>query len=255
MRADVTFQPYRPVVLLHAFPLNRRMWDGQVAALAGAGFSPLALDFPGFGAAPLHPGRRSLADFARAVLEALDELHVGSAAFVGLSMGGYVLFRLIELAPERVAAMVLADTRAEADGPEARTRRADQAARVAAGGPEALADGFLESALSLATRRSRPDVVAKVRELVGQASAAGIVHALRAMAERPDSSGLLASVKVPALVIVGEHDALTPPGVARQLVERLPHGRLVVLPGAGHLSNLEAPEAFNEALLAFLRGL
>lgn len=254
MHLDAAFYPYRPVVLLHAFPLNRRMWEPQLAALRQAGFSPLAVDLPGFGGSPLQPARATLEDFARAVLETLDHLQVPCAAFVGLSMGGYVLMRLLELAPQRVSAAVFADTRAGADSPEARARRADQAARVASEGTGAIEQTFLQSALSPATLRGRPEVVEQVRALIAQAPPAAVVHALRAMADRPDSTPLLASVTVPALVMVGEDDALTPPEVAREMAERLPRGRLVVLPQAGHLSNLEAPDAFNEALLSFLEG-
>ena len=252
MRLAVDFRPCRPVVLLHAFPLNRQMWNPQLGALQQAGFSPIAPDLPGFGESP-PTGPADLEHFARAVLRTLDELHVGRAAWVGLSMGGYVLFRVLALAPERVAAVVLADTRAEPDSPEARARRFDQASRVATSGPQALADGFVETALGATTRSQRRRVVEQVRALVLAASPAGIVHALHAMAARPDSTPLLGCVQVPALVIVGQEDSLTPPAVARAMAERIPGGRWVEIAGAGHLPNLEAPEAFNEALLNFLQ--
>ena len=252
MTLAVDFRPLRPVVLLHAFPLNRRMWEPQLGPLRQAGFSPVAPDLPGFGESPL-VGPPDLEHYARAVLHTLDQLQIGRAAWVGLSMGGYVLFRVLALAPDRVAAAVLADTRAEPDGPEARARRFDQASRVAASGPQALAEGFVESALGATTRSRRPGVVERVRELVLAARPAGIVHALHAMAARPDSTPLLGSLRVPALVVVGQEDSLTPPGVAKSMAERIPGARWVEIPGAGHLPNLETPEAFNEALLDFLR--
>ena len=252
MSLAIDFQPCRPVVLLHAFPLNRRMWGPQLGVLRQAGFSPVAPDLPGFGDSPLS-GPPDLEHFARAVLRTLDQLHIERAAWVGLSMGGYVLFRVLALAPERVAAVVLADTRAEPDSPEARARRFDQASRVAASGPQAIAEGFLEGALGPTSRRQRPGVVGRVRELVLQARPAGIIHALHAMAARPDSTPLLGSIRVPALAMVGQEDALTPPAVVKALAERIPGARCVEIPGAGHLPNLETPEAFNEALLNFLR--
>ena len=253
MRLASDFSPYRPVVLLHAFPLNRRMWDAQVTLLQRQGYSPLALDLPGFGDSPL-AGSADLAGFARAVLQTLDELQVRRAAWVGLSMGGYVLFRILAMAPERVGALVLADTRAEPDGPEARQRRFDQASRVAAQGPSALADSFVASAVGAGTRARAPEVAERVRRWVSEARVAGIVHALHAMAARPDSTPLLGSITVPTLVLVGREDTLTPPDVAQAMAARIPGARCHVIEGAGHLANLEAPEAFNRLLLDFLAG-
>lgn len=244
----------RPVVLLHAFPLSRRMWQPQLQALHRAGFSPVAVDLPGFGESPLQ-GPPTLEAFARAVLDTLDRLQVAQAVWVGLSMGGYVLMRVLEMAPERVLAAVFADTRAEPDSPEARARRFDQAARVATGGPEALVDSFVEAALGPTTRTRRPQVVETVRQLILANRAAAIIHALHAMAARPDSSEVLRRTSVPALVVVGQEDALTPPAVARQLAGLLRQARYVELEGAGHLPNLETPDAFNGALLSFLQDL
>lgn len=244
----------RPVVLLHAFPLNAAMWEPQAQALAAAGFTPVALDLPGFGQSPLQ-GETTLDDFARRVLERLDGLGVDRAAFVGLSMGGYVLFRLMAAAPQRAVGVVLANTRATPDSPEAQARRYSQASQVAAQGVEAIAEGFVSSALSPATRQDRREVVESVRRLVAAATPAGVVNALRAMAVRPDSTPLLGSLGCPALVIGGEQDALTPPDEARRMAQAIPGARLELLPQAGHLSNLEAPEAFNRALLGFLEHL
>ncbi|HEY8486068.1 MAG TPA: alpha/beta fold hydrolase [Limnochordales bacterium] len=254
MTLSVRVRMHRPVVLLHAFPLSHRMWDDQVEALHREGFSPIAPDLPGFGESPLQ-GHPDIGAFAQAALEALDRLQVARAAWVGLSMGGYVLMRVLAMAPERVAAAVFADTRAEGDAPEALRRRFDQAARVAAEGVGALVEGFLELALGATTRRERPQVAQRVRAIIQANGPAAVVHALHAMARRPDSTELLARLSVPSLVLVGQEDALTPPAVAREMARRIPGCRYVELAGVGHLANLEDPERFNGELLGFLRSL
>jgi 3-oxoadipate enol-lactonase len=167
-------------------------------------------------------------------------------------MGGYTAFRLHALAPERVAGMVLADTRAGADDEAGRAKRADQAARARREGVGWLAEAMVPALLGETTRRERPDVVAQVRALVAEAHAEGVARALEAMRARPDSLPRLGEIRVPVLVLVGEEDTLTPPAESRRIAEGVSDGRLVVLPGAGHLANLEAPDAFNAALGEFL---
>ncbi|GMV05942.1 MAG: alpha/beta hydrolase [Gemmatimonadota bacterium] len=237
-----------PVVFLHAFPLNAGMWRPQVEALPGR--TVLAPHFPGFGGRA--HGEASLDVFARAVLADMDAAGVERAVVVGLSMGGYAALRLHALAPERVAALVLADTRAGADDAAGRARRADQAARARTEGAGWLADAMLPALLGATTRESRPDVVAETRRLIAAADAEGVARALEAMGARPDSAPRLSGIDVPVLALAGDEDTLTPVAEARRIAEGVADGRLVVLPGAGHLSNLETPDAFNEALLSFL---
>lgn len=237
-----------PVVLLHAFPLNAAMWERQVEALAPR--RVLAPDFPGFGGRA--PGDATLDAFARAVLSDMDGAGIGSAVVMGLSMGGYTALRLQALAPERVAGLVLADTRAGADDEAGRAKRTDQAARARREGVGWMTDAMIPALLGETTRRERPEVVERVRRLVAQAHAEGVARALEAMRERPDSIPRLGEIRVPVLVLVGEEDTLTPPSESRKIAEGVPDGRLVLLPGAGHLANLEAPDAFNAALTEWL---
>ncbi|MHB1193473.1 MAG: alpha/beta fold hydrolase [Longimicrobiales bacterium] len=237
-----------PVVLLHAFPLNAAMWARQVEALAPR--RVLAPHFPGFGGRP--PGKPTLDAFARAALSDMDAAGIESAVVVGLSMGGYTAFRLHALAPERVAGMVLADTRAGADDEAGRAKRADQAARARREGVGWLAEAMVPALLGETTRRERPGVVEQVRGLVAQADAEGVARALEAMRDRPDSLPRLGEIRVPVLVLVGEEDTLTPPSESRKIAEGVPDGSLVVLPAAGHLANLEAPQSFNAALTGWL---
>jgi len=237
-----------PVVFLHAFPLNADMWRGQVEALRGR--TTLAPHFPGFGGRPT--GAADLEAFARVVLADMDAAGIPRAVVVGLSMGGYVAFRLHAQAPERVAGLVLADTRAGADDDAGRAKREAQAERARREGLGWLADTMLPGLLGETTRRERPRVVEAVSSLIDRADAEGVARALEAMRERPDSTPRLAEIRVPVLALVGEEDTLTPVVESRKIAEGVPDGRLVILPGVGHLANLEAPDAFNEELGGFL---
>jgi 3-oxoadipate enol-lactonase len=237
-----------PVVFLHAFPLNASMWDAQLEAV---GHRPtLAPHFPGFGDRP--PEEADLEAFARSALAEMDAAGMERAIVVGLSMGGYVAFRLHALAPDRVAGLILADTRSGADDEAGRRKREDQAARVRKDGVGWLPDALLPALLGETTRRERPEVVARVRDIMAAADPEGVARALEGMRNRPDSTPALERIGCPTLVLVGEEDTLTPPDEARTMASGIPDGRLVVLPGSGHLANLETPEAFNQALVEFL---
>ncbi len=237
-----------PVVFLHAFPLSSRMWQNQVAALSGR--KVLAPNFPGFGSRP--PAGTSLDDFADAVAADMDAAGIGRAVVVGLSMGGYTAFRLHARRPELVAALVLADTKATADDEAARAKRTDQAERARRDGVGWLGDAFVPVLLGATTLAERPDVKKSVRAMMASAEPEGVARALVAMRDRPDSTPDLAGISVPVLAIAGDEDQVTPVAGARQIAEGVADGRLVVLPKAGHLSNLEDAAAFNRALLSFL---
>jgi len=237
-----------PVVFLHAFPLSSAMWRPQHGVVGGR--TVLTPDFPGFGDRTVDTP--DLERFARAVLDRMDAAGIGRAILVGLSMGGYVALGFQALWPGRVAGMVLADTKAGSDDPAGRVKRTDQAARVRQEGVAWLAEALLPALLGETTRQTRPEVVAEVRRMAEAADPEGVARALEAMRERPDSTPGLGAIQVPVLALVGEEDTLTPVAEARKIAEGVPDGRLVVIPGAGHLSNLESPKAFNEALTSFL---
>jgi 3-oxoadipate enol-lactonase len=242
-----------PLVLLHAFPLHLGMWDEQVVALT-PGRRIILPDLPGFGGTdPLpDPGGTTIDGFADLVAGLMRSLGAGPAVIGGLSMGGYVALALVRRHPETVAALVLANTRAAADTPEVIERRNAQQEQVTEEGTDRLIEAMLGNLLSDDTRTNRPDVVERTRALMHGCSSAGVIGALEAMKNRADSVPLLETIDVPALVVVGEHDGPSPPDVARAMADAIPNSRLEVLPGAGHLSNLEAPEAFNQALESFL---
>ncbi len=235
------------VVLLHAFPLSSRMWARQIDALADR-YRGIAPDRPGFGRSPPRPAA-SMASFAGDVLALLDALGVLRAAAVGLSMGGYVAFELLDRAPHRLAALALCDTRASPDSDEAKRGRETSAHNVESAGAGVLVEGMLPKLLAQGASREVRD---EVEALIRGASSEGTAAALRAMAGRRDFTDRLPTLRCPTLVLVGEQDVLTTPADAEQMAARIPGAELTRIPSAGHLSNLEQPEAFNAALAEFL---
>jgi 3-oxoadipate enol-lactonase len=243
------------VLLLHAFPFNSQMWEPQIESLSDR-WRLIAPDLKGFGTsdAPEDRGTYTMDDYADQAKGLLDHLGIQDAVVVGLSMGGYIAFSFLRRHSDTLAALVLADTRAEADAPEGVEKRTAQQQTVAEKGIAPLVNGMPDALLGEPTRAKKPEVVERVKELM-QNPAAGYIGALEAMKNRPDSTPDLGKVNVPTLVIVGENDGLTPPDFSRKLHEHIRGSRLVVIPEAGHMSNLEAPEAFNGALAEFLSEL
>jgi pimeloyl-ACP methyl ester carboxylesterase len=243
---DVTADP--PLVLLHAFPLDASMWDGVLPGLRGAGLV-LTVDLPGFGGSPVPDGEPSIDVVADAVVGVLDAGGHDRAVLVGCSMGGYVALALARRHPERVAGLALVDTKAEADGEEARTNRERIAGAVTGdAGTRALLP-MVDSLLGPVTRADRPDLVEAVRGTMLRARQPAVAWAQRAMAARADSTDLLPGIVVPAAVVVGEDDAVTGPDLARAMAAALPDAVLTVVPRAGHLSPVERPDVVAAALV------
>lgn len=238
-----------PLVLLHPFPFDSRFWEPQVAALSGDR-PVMTLDLPGFGESEPLEGEPSLDRWADAVAEEIGA-EFGELPVVvgGLSMGGYVALRFAARMPERVEALVLADTRAEADPPEGRAGRDAAIERVLAQGTSALVEDLLPTLIAPGTP---PEVWEEARRIAAGQAPEAVAAALAAMRDRPDSMEVLAAIEVPVLVMVGELDERTPRPMAEAMARAARHSWLVTLPGAGHLASLEAPEAFNAALRGFL---
>jgi pimeloyl-ACP methyl ester carboxylesterase len=240
-----------PVVLLHAFPLNGRMFEPQMEALS-EGRRVVAPDYPGFGRSPRTPAQPDVRYYAEAVRRLLDRLGIERVVLGGVSMGGYVAFGCLRLFPERVSGLILADTRPEPDSEEMRENRKNMARRVSQEGVEVLIELQMERLLAHDTLENDAEVVEKVRAMILESSPNGAVAALGAMRDRPDSTSLLGSIEVTTLVIGGEEDGISSPEVMGAMAEKIPNSRHVTLPRAGHISNLEAPEGFNAALKEFL---
>lgn len=241
-----------PIIFIHAFPLNQTMWDEQVAALRGT-CRAITLDMRGFGRSGFGSSSHSIDEMALDIHGLMNRLGIDRAVLVGLSMGGYVSLAFYRHYPGSVQALVLADTRATADTPEARERRIKSAEKAEREGSAAIADDMTPLLLGRSSLATRPDLIARTREMIEANSPAGIAAAQRAMAARRDSTDLLGTINVPVLVIVGSEDSLTPPAEAETMNRAISGSQLQVIDGAGHLSNLELPQLFNAALSAFIQ--
>jgi pimeloyl-ACP methyl ester carboxylesterase len=227
------------------------MWDPQFRALQKR-FRFLVPDFPGFGLSAPPNGLSTLDDFASDLVRLLDQHRVEKVVVAGLSMGGYVAFRLIEKLGDRMSGLFLADTRTSADSEEAAVARHELAAEVESQGVEVAAGELLPKLLGMTTQRTQPQLIDHVHSLILESSPAGVANALRAMAARQDSQSLLKQVRCPILCVTGEEDTITPPEVARGMVEGIGYASVETIPDAGHLSNLESPETFNRILEQFV---
>jgi pimeloyl-ACP methyl ester carboxylesterase len=237
-----------PLVLLHPYPTDATFWNRFRAAL-GDNRPVMAPDAPGFGTAPLHPGW-SIASAADGVAELIAHLAPdGRADVMGLSMGGYTALALAARHPQRVAGLVLAGTRADADDDATRHARDDAIAALASGGRERYLSGLMG-------RLMAPSATADVRDEVAACAARqpseALADALRALAGRPDRRAELAGVTIPTLVVVGTEDVVTPPAAAQELAAGIGGARLVEVPGAGHLSALERPGPVAALVAGFL---
>jgi pimeloyl-ACP methyl ester carboxylesterase len=244
----------KPLVFLHAFPFSAEQWLPQLARVP-PGWRFVAPDLRGFGGTEpgATPGGPITIDtYATDIVELMAHIEMPRAVVCGLSMGGYVAMALARRAPARISGLVLADTRVGPDSPEGRAARDRMLDLLNREGPSAVATEMLPKLLSEKTTREQGDLVHVVRQAIEANSRAGIAAAIHAMKDRPDSSGVLQQMTCPSLVMVGQHDALTPPKDAQVLHEILPGSRLVTVPDAGHLSNLEAPQAFNRLLAEWL---
>jgi pimeloyl-ACP methyl ester carboxylesterase len=244
------------LVFLHAFPLNADMWAPQLDAIPRF-WRLIAPDFRGFGESDTDGGgsesaRLTLEDYARDVVGLLEELAVRNPVLAGLSLGGYVAFAAMRLQTIQPSGLILADTRPQADTEEGLAGRQRMIGLVDREGAAGVANEMLPKLVSDETRQNQPDVVERVRRLILAAPPDAIKAALYRMMARPDSSAQLAQVLCPTLILVGERDLLTPPNLSYDMQARLTDATLETIPSAGHISNLEQPEAFNGALIRFL---
>ncbi len=241
-----------PVVFIHGFPFSHAMWEPQLEAV-GRAHRAVAYDLRGHGRSDVGDGQYTIEGHVDDLLGLLDHLGIGRAVVVGLSMGGYIALRAVERAPERFAGLALCDTRSEADGNEGKLKRAAGAVAVKRDGAAAFADGFVKAVFAPASRKTLPEVVERIRATIAATPPLSLAGTLIALAGRTDTTAALAGIKVPTLVLVGEHDAVTPPEASRAMHAAIPGSELHLVPGAGHVSNLENPEFFNAKLLAFLQ--
>jgi len=239
------------VVFLHAFPLGLFMWDAEAEALSHR-HRVVRFDARGFGGTPPGRGPLTMDQIADDTAALMDHLEIEIAVVGGCSMGGYAAFAFVRRHPGRLAGLVLQDTRAGADTAEARASRATLASRVLEEGAEAAADAFLPKLVGETTQCENPELVGFLHERILATSPVGIAQALHGLGTRADSHETLGHIQVPTLVVVGEEDVLTPPAESESMAAAITGSRLEVIPGAGHLSNLENPSAYHTVLARFL---
>jgi 3-oxoadipate enol-lactonase len=245
----------RPVVLIHGFPLDHTMWRGQLDALSREG-RLLAPDLRGFGRSVVTAGTvtmEQMADDLAAILSAAGVTE--PVVFCGLSMGGYVAWQFWRRHRDRLAALILCDTRAAADTAEAAAGRLKTAEKVEREGAQVVADAMLPKLFAARAATEQPQVVEATRQTMLATPPAGIAAALRGMAQRPDMTAELPRIDVPALVVVGAEDVISPLQEMHTMADAMPRARFVEVPGAGHMAPLEAPQAVNAAMSDFLRAL
>lgn len=248
-----------PVLLVHGFPLDHTMWASQIDALGGSA-RVIAPDLRGFGETPLAAGDEqrgiTMEQFADDLAELLDALAINEPVIlVGFSMGGYVALQFVRKYAARVRGLVLCDTRAVADTEEARAGRLKMAANVAEWGSGRVAEIMGPKLFAAESFEKRPEAVSHVRDVVKRTAPASIAAAQRGMAARPDMTGYLSQIKAPTLVLVGEKDAISPAEEMKAVAAAIDGAEYIVVPGTGHMTTMENPDAVNAALVKFITGL
>jgi pimeloyl-ACP methyl ester carboxylesterase len=244
-------RPRGTLLLIHAFPVNARMFEGQLG-LSEHGWHVVAPQLRQFDGGDAEPPASSLDDYAGDVIDLLDGLRVEEAVIGGVSMGGYIAFAMFRRAPRYFQGLILADTKAEADTPEAVQGRQRMLQLVGEKGPSAVADDMIPKMLGATTRAKQPELAERVRSLIVSSSSQAIAAAVKALMTRPDSAELLSSIHCPTLLVVGEEDTVTPKPAAEVMHRGIKGSELVTIPDAGHLANMEQTAAFNAALARFL---
>lgn len=239
------------IVLLHGFPFERTMWREQFDALQSQ-YRMIAPDLRGLGETAAPDGVATMDQMARDVAALLDALQIDRVVVCGLSMGGYVALEFCHLFPGRVSALVLAGTRAPADSVEEKQNRERQATRILAEGMKGVADETLPKLLARETLAGKPEIVTRVRQMIESTDPRGAAAAQRGMAARRDYSEDLTHINVATLVIVGREDSIRPLSDAEFMHSKIRNSRLEVIENAAHVSNMERPEVFNNALSLLL---
>jgi 3-oxoadipate enol-lactonase len=253
--ADIGRKESPPIVLIHGFPFSSEMWKGQEQMLQERNLRIITYDLRGHGRSDVGDGQYAIELLVDDLIALLDHLKITKTMLCGFSMGGYIALRAIERNPDRFNALVLCDTMSTADSNEAKVRRANSIKLVKKEGVGKFAEGFLKAVFAPKTFDTKPGVVDEIRRIIPSNSPLGICGALLALAGRTDTTEALAKIGVPTLIMVGEHDAVTPPAAAKIMHDRIPNSKLHIIENAAHMSNLENPNMFNEHLARFLDGI
>lgn len=241
-----------PILLLHGFPLDHQMWRNQAGALKQH-YRVITPDLAGMGQSDVPDENITLDYYADQILALLDYLHIEKAVLGGFSMGGYIVFSLLRKAPDKFPAVILSNTRPEADTREGRKNRMNMSALLFENGSSTAKDAMIPKLLSEQTLQENSKLIDELSSSILSMNPDGLVHASLAMAYRKDSTEYLNKIQVPTLVIAGEQDAVTPPDVMKKMSDQIPHAHYRLIPGAAHLTPMEDPDAYNGILLEFLK--
>lgn len=241
-----------PLVFVHGFPLNRKMWKPQLSGLSDIA-QIIAPDLRGHGDSEATPGPFSMDLFAQDLDSLLNALDINEQIVLcGLSMGGYISLEFYKLFPERLAGLILTATRAAGDSSEGKAARDDAVKRAKREGVEGIVNGMLPKLLAKNTQMNKPELVSIIQDMMNSISVNTLVADLIAMKERRDSTQILGAIQIPTLIIHGADDQIIPVEEAEAMASAIPGARLKVLPDAGHLVNLEQPVLFNHNVHRFL---
>ncbi|MBI5240799.1 MAG: alpha/beta fold hydrolase [Elusimicrobia bacterium] len=243
-----------PIVLIHGYPFDHTMWEPQVQALKTQ-CRVITYDVRGLGRSPAGDAPATMDQLADDLFALLDVLRMPAAVLCGLSLGGYIVLRAIERAPQRALGLILADTRSQPDTDEARQARLAAIRQIEAEGLKNAAEDSLRKVFAPRTLAQNKPCVDAIRKTILKNDPQGVCFAAKAIMSRADTTPALARIKVRALVMAGEHDSLTPPAVGQAMAQAIPEARFVQIPDAGHLSSLENPAAFNKHILDYLLDL
>lgn len=253
VRFRVADEGHGPAILfVHGFPLDHSMWRAQIDEFSKT-HRVIAPDLRGFGETDGALYSVSMEQFADDLAELLDVLAVeGPVIFCGLSMGGYIAWQFVQRHPARVAKLILCDTRASADSPEAAANRMKMADIVLKEGPEPVAWAMMPKLFAQCSSERCPGIIASVRQMVMATNPVAIAAAHRGMAIRPDVTSLLPALRIPALIICGENDVISPPEEMKSIAQHMPNAQFALIPHAGHMAPMEQPEIVNSIIRRFL---
>ena len=243
----------QPLLLIHGYPLSGELFKNNRMM---AGYQVITVDLPGFGQSKLAPGQKvSIQNYAQTMVGFMDAMKLDKAVVGGMSMGGMTLLQMYKLAPERFRGLILIDTTAEPAGVAEAANWRGTAQQAQEKGVASLVDLLMPRMLTGETRMKMPAQVAHLGALIKQASPEGAIGAANALAERPDANPVLATIKVPTLIVAGLEDNLTPTELQMKMNKAIAGSRLVNIPGAGHAATYEKASAMNAAIAAWLRTL
>ncbi len=239
------------LTLIHGFPLSHRIYDTQFRALSHH-YRVITPDLRGFCKSALGTDEVTMDTYADDIAAILDELGIEKTVLGGLSMGGYIAFAFWRRHPQRVQALILMNTRAAPDSEEGRQNRYRLIEQVRREGLTPLIESIIPKLVAPATLKGKPHVLRKLRHIMEGATVEGVIAALKAMAERPDSRPTLETITVPTLVIAGQADALIPVSEAEDMAMRIPDAYLYIVPQAGHLVTMERPRLTSRLIRNFM---